>query len=588
MSTTIAVHRLTQADLAALATGRGGPSALRVLQAGQLGKHMLLLREVVRTAEALGGDEAGAARRSYNVIAAAEAREPVITRRVLAYPPIGSWGVNCLAGLRAGVPAGEAGLAHLAAIGAVVALRVGIACELRVPAPGGRAVLPTLGVALVPAEHATVRVTAEAAAVHGGGACVPVPDRPELDAPGWQGLRRLSAEHAGVRLEVSLDDLDPFRDSEGLGVAPRLGAAEVAQWQGRLERVWRLLVDTAPGYAEAMASGLRCVVPLRQVEPGRGVSATSGHAFGAVFMTPPPDDLPFLVGLLHEYQHSKLNALLHLVDLHDGDDARYYSPWRDDPRPLDGLLHGAYAYLAVADFWRLRAMADGRDGDRGRDLARFEFLRWREAIVRSTRALHASGRLTASGAAFVARMGAHARSWAAGTVPAQTRRWAQDALTDHRVAWRARNVRVDGAAADLLARDWLAGRPPSARLVAATVRIRSPLPRSPLGVRNDRLEMVQRRLGGEAFSGGLIGDVAYADGDFAAAAAAFRTRVAQEPDRAEAWAGLALTDPAAGRWKAPELVAAVYRRVLARGLAAPDLDALSSWLAGVDVSVADW
>ena len=215
MSTTIAVHRLTQADLAALATGRGGPSALRVLQAGQLGKHMLLLREVVRTAEALGGDEAGAARRSYNVIAAAEAREPVITRRVLAYPPIGSWGVNCLAGLRAGVPAGEAGLAHLAAIGAVVALRVGIACELRVPAPGGRAVLPTLGVALVPAEHATVRVTAEAAAVHGGGACVPVPDRPELDAPGWQGLRRLSAEHAGVRLEVSLDDLDPFRDSEG-------------------------------------------------------------------------------------------------------------------------------------------------------------------------------------------------------------------------------------------------------------------------------------------------------------------------------------------------------------------------------------
>src|SRR5581483_603165 len=59
------------------------------------------------------------------------------------------------------------------------------------------------------------------------------------------------------------------------------------------------------------------------------------------------------VTLAHELQHLKLGALLDIVTLALPDDGRrYYAPWRDDPRPLGGLLQGAYAYFGVSGFWR--------------------------------------------------------------------------------------------------------------------------------------------------------------------------------------------------------------------------------------------
>ena len=47
-----------------------------------------------------------------------------------------------------------------------------------------------------------------------------------------------------------------------------------------------------------------------------------------------PSDLA--VALVHEFQHSKLAALHRLVPLYDRTDpARYFAPWRPDPRPMD-------------------------------------------------------------------------------------------------------------------------------------------------------------------------------------------------------------------------------------------------------------
>jgi HEXXH motif-containing protein len=46
---------------------------------------------------------------------------------------------------------------------------------------------------------------------------------------------------------------------------------------------------------------------------------------------------------VHEVQHLKLAALLDIVTLTmPGEHDRYYAPWRDDPRPLSGLLQGTY------------------------------------------------------------------------------------------------------------------------------------------------------------------------------------------------------------------------------------------------------
>lgn len=58
--------------------------------------------------------------------------------------------------------------------------------------------------------------------------------------------------------------------------------------------------------------------------------------------------------LVHEVQHSKLHALVDVVDRTTRDTGSVYAPWRGDPRGLIGLLHRIYAFTAVVEFWHLQ------------------------------------------------------------------------------------------------------------------------------------------------------------------------------------------------------------------------------------------
>jgi hypothetical protein len=56
---------------------------------------------------------------------------------------------------------------------------------------------------------------------------------------------------------------------------------------------------------------------------------------------------------VHEFHHQRLFAIesgLSLVEP-GADEPRHYSPFRPDPRPVRGLLHGLYVFLAVWRFW---------------------------------------------------------------------------------------------------------------------------------------------------------------------------------------------------------------------------------------------
>ncbi|WP_433731951.1 aKG-HExxH-type peptide beta-hydroxylase [Actinoplanes sp. CA-051413] len=46
----------------------------------------------------------------------------------------------------------------------------------------------------------------------------------------------------------------------------------------------------------------------------------------------------------------------------------HHAPWRDNPRPLGGLMHGVYAFFGFAGLWR----TSGRQKTRrsGRSLSR--------------------------------------------------------------------------------------------------------------------------------------------------------------------------------------------------------------------------
>jgi hypothetical protein len=61
---------------------------------------------------------------------------------------------------------------------------------------------------------------------------------------------------------------------------------------------------------------------------------------------------------IHEFHHNRLffleenGAFLDSTNSNPLTDNIYYSPWRTDSRPLQGILHALYVYIPVAEFWQ--------------------------------------------------------------------------------------------------------------------------------------------------------------------------------------------------------------------------------------------
>lgn len=59
-------------------------------------------------------------------------------------------------------------------------------------------------------------------------------------------------------------------------------------------------------------------------------------------------------GILHEAMHLKLSLIQeHVRLIQRGNTETYYSPWRQEQRPLNGVLHGIFVFRAVYDFLQL-------------------------------------------------------------------------------------------------------------------------------------------------------------------------------------------------------------------------------------------
>jgi HEXXH motif-containing protein len=492
---------------------------------------------------------------------------------------------------------------HLHAIAAAAAIRAGIDFRTRVPVRQGAAFLPTIGSAAVPTglpwdavevsgRAGSIQVGAGEPAVH-----VPPPaaDGATVDAPGWVGCRWLRPESAGLRLTLELDDLDPYRGLHGPVTPARLDPAAVDRWRRRLDDAWALLVRDHPVQARELAAGLASLVPAAHSGQFRPHSASAGDSFGSAVVSMPDDAIELAVTLVHEFQHTKLNGLLHLVPLYEeGGAAQLYAPWRDDPRPLGGLLQGAYAFFGVTRFWRTRRQ---HDVGPALDLAAFEFALWRRQTETALETLLAAPTLTRFGRPFVEGLAGTLKPWLDEPVPAQIAAAATAASQDHRAIWRAHHVSPDPAMVSAAAAAWRAGQPApaGARRPGSAIRAdpaakwldtRAVLARlrlvDPAGF--DRYRRAPTEIGAQV-AGATPADVAYTTGDLAAAERLYLAELAASPDRTSAWAGLGLTLAAGGRRAAaplleqPELVRAVRHDVLAGG-GEPALPVhLAEWLA---------
>ncbi|MBM2617897.1 hypothetical protein JIG36_20275 [Actinoplanes sp. LDG1-06] len=417
----IDVHQLRRATFEQLATGLGGPQAIHDLREAQVSKHLLLIRLVLEQFP-----DGGAALRE--LLERSRAVAPARFRTVVGAPLVGGWSAIAGRAVTQDVLA-EADRDHLAAIAVVAAAAAGVDGSVQVPVHESGAVLPGLG-AVEAGDAPTVTVTSSngrllATTGRGG---LEVPADPSDEVPGWLPVRRMAAPG----IDLGLDDLHPYRHGYHVPPATRLSAAEVEQWRQMFAEAWALLTGNLPERAAEIAAGLETLVPLAQTDPRAARSATLRHAFGVFGLTLPPTPHDFAVTLVHEFQHSKLSALLDLTRLTDpADEGRYFAPWRTDPRPLAGLLQGVYAFVGVADTWR------ALQGPVAVATARFAEARLQ--VDRGLTAIEESGALTRDGEDFVAGLRRTADRLLAESVPAEADTAAKATLAHIYDAWREHN-----------------------------------------------------------------------------------------------------------------------------------------------------
>ncbi len=428
----VAKHALSDEDFRQLAAGYGSAAAAGELIEAQRTLQRASLVAVYRaavSAPAVPVAVREGLRSAWAVLAAAGQERPETLGLLLGHPYIRVWAVRCLERLQQGARAGEsntagdppelsAELAYLASVAAVAAIRTGGSADLVVPVRAAAVPLPTLGrlllstceprrapgaaILVTDGKTVTIRIgddcweilsadllSGEPAAIVSFGAGGPAD---------WQPVRTLTADG----LTVVLEDTDPYRDCHQWPAADRLTDTEVADWQQHFAAAWQEINRDFPAYAPAIRAGLKVLMPMSPAPPGRDVSAAARQAFGAIGTALPADATTLALLIMHEFQHVKLGAVLDLYDLYDpSDDRLYHAPWREDMRPLEGLLQGTYAHLAVSGYWRTRQQVTaGAEAEAAGERFRF----WDRHTKQAIETLASSGSLTDLGVRFVAEM----------------------------------------------------------------------------------------------------------------------------------------------------------------------------------------
>jgi HEXXH motif-containing protein len=138
-------------------------------------------------------------------------------------------------------------------------------------------------------------------------------------------------------------------------------------------------------------------------EPEMHLSASYQEAIGQAYLTLHPNNFTMMEAMVHEFQHNKINALMHLDPLlENAFFPLFSSPVRPDPRPLHGILLAVHAFLPVAELYR-RLRAQGVP-----ELSRPDIKRRLQTIVEGNHqgmeVLRKNGKWTEVGARFFAQL----------------------------------------------------------------------------------------------------------------------------------------------------------------------------------------
>ncbi len=230
----------------------------------------------------------------------------------------------------------------------------------------------------------------------------------------WRECPTVSLGDRVVRLQPLSFRLPGFGDDEPL-FAPGVGMAYQAEHADLLARALQAIARHQPSTWQQLQQFLQ-VIALKPLTLGRYTNLTHSHLPGAFVCSAVAHPYELADTLIHEFHHNRLFLLegeaplleaSQYRELGDGEAETFYSPWRDDLRPLRGLLHAIYVYLPVCRFW-LDACGSDLDAETA------AYARSQAAIAAYQLQIGAAqlrqfGRFTASGQPLFERMERDAR-----------------------------------------------------------------------------------------------------------------------------------------------------------------------------------
>ncbi|QQQ78765.1 HEXXH motif domain-containing protein [Saccharothrix sp. 6-C] len=587
-------HGTSLAQLDALASERTDNDASALLHHVEQTRRLLALRLVLRHAR--HHDTAGSplppVDEAWELLIAAEHADPGAVAALLSRPQVGMWAAHVLRRLRNKTTDTAPGWFHIGQLhllAAAAALSAKLRFTMTIPLWNGICVLPGRGSVRVPDVtewgHGTLVADASGLTVKtSDGTAHPV---------GFEPIRHLGDEAGSVAPRIHLDDTGPYRGLDVPEHPDPLSESSATRWNEVFAEAWTILERNHPHRAQELSRGLSMITPRPAAHRFRPYSGSVGEGYGAAIISEPHDATQLAVTMVHEYQHSKLNAIGHLAPLVDEDpSATCYAPWRDDPRPVSGLYQGVNAFLAVAEFWmRQREHLSGSSAA----LAHFEFALVRIQVTEALRALRRHPSLTDLGRRFAARLAERLEVLDNAAVPAELLSAAEAAALDHRTAWRATHLHPMRAHVLECAERWHAGEPaPPPGTHSAVVAATTP-PRLDAKAILTRVLLAGRaefdalRSGPPDHVHKTTEDLTEADfalvaGEHERAHALYSAELAEGSNRPGAWSGFGIAvhelspGPASrALLERPQLVRAVRSRIAATG-EAPDVERLAEWL----------
>ncbi len=96
---------------------------------------------------------------------------------------------------------------------------------------------------------------------------------------------------------------------------------------------------------------LEFIIPMAFVAKDITKSFTLSGIPHLLFLSDCDSSIKLMENLIHESLHDELNIFMNYYGLTSAEKNYYYSPWRNDARPIRGLLHAIYVFTGIFNFY---------------------------------------------------------------------------------------------------------------------------------------------------------------------------------------------------------------------------------------------